>query len=212
MLELLEEHRWRYVMKKLLYATVCLGLIFTSCGSPRYVVKYKYVPPQDSKECLKSCERRFEECQKSCNEKYQRCVDSSWEEARKIYKEELQLYREKLNNYNLKRKEYLNDVIEWNERIKKVYRDYRFFSSLCKRRKERFACERKQELRELLDTLQEEKPIEPQKPEEPSLNRIFQQISSRCSADCNCKELFDNCFVSCGGTLIPNRMCIENCE
>jgi len=199
-------------MKKLLSVATCLSLILTSCASPRYIVKYKYVPPENSKECLKSCEVKFEECQKSCNEKFQMCISKSWEEARRIYQAEFQSYKERLKSYNRRRRTYLSDVTEWNEQIKKIYRDYRFFSSLCKRTKERFACEQKQELRELLNALQDEKPEEPQKPEKPSLNRIFHQVSSKCSANCKCEELFNNCFVSCGGTLIPYKMCIENCE
>ncbi|TCK03387.1 hypothetical protein [Phorcysia thermohydrogeniphila] len=199
-------------MKKLLYVTTCLSLMLASCGSPRYIVKYKYVPPQNSKECLKSCEVKFEECQKSCNEKFQRCINKSWEEARKIYQAELLSYRKELSAYREKRRNYLNDLIEWNEQFKRVYRDYRFFSSICRRTKERYACERKRELRELLDTVKAEKPKKPSKPKEPSLDSIFREISSKCTTQCGCQELFNNCFVSCGGKLIPYKMCIENCE
>jgi len=199
-------------MRKFMYAITCLSIALASCGSPKYVVKYKYVPPQGSKVCLKECESKFEECQKSCNEKFQKCIGESWEEARKIYRVELQSYRERLKSYNRKRREYLSDVIEWNEQVKKIYRDYRFFTSLCRRTKERFACDRKDELRELLYTLQEEKPKKPQEPERPSLRRIFNQISSKCSANCGCRELFNNCFVSCGGELIPYKLCTENCK
>jgi len=197
-------------MKRLI--VFLLPLFFFSCGGPEFVVKYKYVPPKDSRECLKGCKEKLNSCLSSCSKRREVCLEKVRREAEKIYEKQLKVYSQKMASYSKALREYQNLLISWNEKFTSLYKDYRYFKSVCKKTKDYLACERKDELKSLLEDLNENKPKNPVKPASPDFDAIYYRLSSSCPTDCGCKDSYNACFLSCGGKLVPYKFCVKNCK
>ena len=197
-------------MKKNLIA---LTLILTSCGSPEFKVAYKYVPPKDNEKCLTQCKKEYDSCKSSCSRNYENCKEKAEEKASEVYAKLLKTYREELTAYNSAYDAYQRKLIEWNRNYRKLYKDYVYFKEQCKKHKhDYYVCERKYQLEEALDLLNDRKPEPPQKPKAPNFSSILSEFVSSCKKNCSCEELFRTCFVSCGGKAVPYRFCIKNCK
>ena len=192
---------------------ILLAVFFlASCGGPEFAVKYKYVPPADNKVCLETCDKKFNACVEKCSERRERCLEKVRKEAEQIYREQLREYSKQVELYNKEIKNYQNELLSWNDKFTKLYKDYRYFDAVCRRTKDYVACNRRDELRELLEDLNDEKPKKPVKPEAPSFERILARLQASCNVDCGCKDIYDACFTSCGGKLIPYKFCVKNCK
>jgi len=191
------------------------ALVFAfSCGGPEFSVSYRYIPPKGSegKECLKSCKLEYSECESECLKKRSRCLLEAREKATKIYEKELSAYEKELRSYQNSYASYQRRLLDWNKNYRELYRDYLYFKDKCKRTKDYYACRRKNELEEALDSLSQIKPTPPEKPEKPTLSKIVKELSSTCYFDCGCKSAYEACFTSCGGELRPERICVKNCQ
>ncbi len=198
-------------MKKLLL-TAALFPLLISCGGPEFSVGYRYVPPKGDKECLKSCQEKFTKCQEKCLENREKCLKDVRIRAEAIYQKELDVYQKELSAYNRAYENYQRNLLDWNNNYRKLYRDYLYFKKACKKTKDYYACDRRDQLEEALDTLNNTKPTPPTQPKKPDLQEIVSQLSSACYTDCSCKETYNTCFTSCGGKIIPYKFCVKNCK
>ena len=55
-------------------------------------------------------------------------------------------------------------------------------------------------------------PQRPIKPYKPRLQDEIAHAQKLCSLDCKCKDRYNLCYVSCGGTIDTRKICIENCN
>ncbi len=182
------------------------------CGGPEFAVSYRYEPPADNRECLSKCKEELTSCELSCMGKRQECLDRVRRSAEDIYKEELKNYKRELSAYQNAYSSYQRRLLEWNRNYRKLYKDYLYFERMCKKGKDYYACQRRDDLEEALQTLSETKPTPPERPVKPQLSDIIRELSSSCPSDCGCKERYDACFTSCGGKIIPYRYCVRNCK
>jgi hypothetical protein len=189
-----------------------LLVLTAGCGGPEFSVSYRFVPPPEGKECLKGCEEKYSECRLKCSEEHSRCMERVRREASRIYEKELLAYQKELTAYQKAYDAYQRELLNWNRNYRELYRDYLYFKSKCKKTKDYFACQRKEDLEEALETLSNTKPKPPQKPVKPSLSDVVRELSLSCPTDCGCKEQYDACFTSCGGKIIPERICVKNCN
>lgn len=135
------------------------------------------------------------------------------DKAFKSYNELLKIYQHELKSYFFAYDVYQKKLIEWNRNYRKLYKDYVYFKEQCKKHKHNYyVCERKYQLEEVLDTLNDKKPEPPQEPKAPDFSSILSELSSACKKDCGCEEAFRTCFTACGGKVVPYRLCVKNCK
>ncbi len=199
-------------MKVVIFA---LGFLFLLSGcAPVYVVKNQYTPPADknSQVCLQQCVQQKQTCKQRCAEDYSDCLSYAYDSAKKIqaksditYKKRYDRYLEKLNEYNL-------NIFDWQNRYDQRYSDWKYFSDKCTSNADRYACDREDELRHAIKKLRRTRPREPREPKYITFDEIVKTQQQKCSKKCACDDLFDSCFVSCGGAITPQRICVENCD
>ncbi|WP_022854017.1 hypothetical protein [Thermodesulfatator atlanticus] len=191
-----------------------LPFLLGACGGPKYVIKERYLAPMglSGEICLKECQQKFEKCQQNCQKEYQKCLAAVRVEAKEIYQKELLSYQNTLTTYEEELRLYRLKLSRYQENLNRLKEDYQFFKKICKRDKDQFACRRKDELAKKLARLKGQRPIAPLKPKRPSLTAIITELSATCVSDCGCKDLYDKCFLSCGGSIIPEKICVENCD
>ncbi len=199
-------------MKKLLLTAIFTVPFLISCGGPEFSVAYRYVPPKDNTNCLLSCDSEFRKCQQRCSEKREKCLEDARKRAEAIYQKELNIYQKELSAYNKAYTSYQRALLDWNNNYRKLYKDYIYFKNVCKKTKDYYACDRKYQLEQALDTLNDTKPTPPTPPKKPDLQEIISQLSSACYTDCGCKETYNACFTSCGGEIVPYKFCVKNCK
>ena len=199
-------------MKKLLLTAATVVPFLISCGGPEFSVGYRYVPPKDNTACLQSCDSEFSKCQQQCEERREKCIEDARKRAEAIYQRELSIYQKELSAYNKAYTSYQRALLDWNNNYRKLYKDYLYFKKACKKTKDYYACDRKYQLEQALDTLNDTKPTPPAQPQKPDLQKIILELSSSCTTDCGCKETYNACFTSCGGEIVPYKFCTKNCK
>jgi len=170
---------------------VAIAFLLSGCATPRYQTVYRYEAPTDARAhaCLQACEPKLAACQSSCQTRYQAClkeieplVDTRHSEALKRYENELDRYRLELQHYQLQLSLGWGYHSMW-------YGPWPYFYPW--------------------PETYFPPPIPPHKPtREESFNQVRQQ---RCESDCGCQPIYDACFLSCGGKMIPEVKCIANC-
>ena len=187
-------------------------VIFISGCSPVYVVKNEYIPSND-RVCLKKCQTDRIQCQKECNSDFSRCVAQAKEKAYEMAKKEEKIYNKRFLAYLKDKDRFDFEILEWRDRYDVVYRDWNYFREECKKNpKNSYACERRDDLRAVIKRMLKSKPKSPKMPKKVTFEKIFKDLQSGCERDCGCQELFDSCFVSCGGSIYPHRICVRNCD
>ncbi|OAG28451.1 hypothetical protein [Thermodesulfatator autotrophicus] len=192
-----------------------LGLfLLSACGGPEYIIKNHYILPADtsSSPCIKDCQEKFENCQKACEAQYHACLSDVRQKATSLYEKELKKYREELNIYQDETNLFQQKLALYLEKLKELSDDYHFFEKICQEKQDKYACSRQEELKKKISRLKQEKPSHPLKPVEPDLEDIIKKLTATCSRDCGCQKIYDHCFISCGGTIIPEKFCVENCQ
>jgi len=189
-----------------------LTLLFTifllwGC-SPKYKIVYDFTPPSDynSKQCIKKCYNDQKSCRSLCDTKKEKCYQNAVIEAKKEYQEELRIYHQKYRTYKLKLQEYLAQKKKKEDLQERIF----YYSDVCETKKDRYACEKKNEYKYQLNRLSYlSKPIEPK---EPRYNVIIaDKKSALCSSVCDCDKIFRTCYISCGGIVTSKKICIANC-
>ena len=190
-----------------------LVLLFTGCG-PRYVIQNQYIPPASgmTKGCLDSCSRIRSSCQDQCQRSYQYCLDDAYGKAKAIEVQEFRDYDMAYSRYLMDFSQYRSRAHMWERDYYDYNRDLSHFQNLCERGKDAYACQKRDELRSHLKRMNRDKPREPWAPSKPSFEEILVTQQSFCTTSCGCEQSYDNCFVGCGGQVIPHKICVERCD
>ena len=177
-------------MRSYLFA-VAIALLLSGCATPRYQTVYRYEAPTDANAhaCLQTCESKLAACQTSCQSRYQSCLKEIEPLVETRYSEALKRYEYDLNRYHIELQQYqLQLVLGWGYNSF-WYDPWPYYHPW----PEPYF----------------PPPNPPRKPtREESFNRVRQE---RCEKDCGCQPIYDACFLSCGGKMIPEVKCIANC-
>jgi len=189
------------------------ALLFSGCG-PRYVIKNQYIPPTqtNSQKCLNQCAQARGACQAQCQQRYQYCLDDAYGKAKAVEQEELRAYDMAYMRYQMDFTQFRHRLHTWERDYHDYGRDLSHFQSRCEREKDAYSCKRRDELRNHLNRMKRDRPREPWVPVRPSFEDILVNQQSFCTTNCGCEQTYDNCFVGCGGTVIPHKICVENCD
>jgi len=198
-----------------MYAYLLLGilLLFTGCG-PRYVIKNQYIPPIAgvSKGCLDNCSSIRNSCQDQCQRRYQYCLDDAYGKAKAVEQDEIRAYDMAYSRYMMDFSRFQSSMHMWERDYYDYSRDFNHFQLQCERQKDNYSCHKRDELANHLKYMKRDKPREPWMPAKPSFEQILVNQQSFCSTNCGCEQSYDNCFVGCGGQVIPHKICVENCD
>lgn len=197
-------------MKRILPLWAVFVILVFSC-SPKYKVEKIYHPSQD-KNCLKRCDDEYIKCQSDCKKNYSVCIENSLSRAQKIYSQIAKEYEKRFNEYSKSYEIYLKQLENHKKMLTSLKGDYKFFSRMCSQYKDKEACRKKDQLKKKIKYLENNQPNAPVKPSEPSFEKILKKERQVCSCDCGCKELYDACYQSCGGSIEIKKICVENCD
>lgn len=200
-----------------MYRLIVLGVgmvVFLSGCGPRYVIKNQYIPPVSSASqiCLNSCSQIRQSCQNTCQQNYQYCLDNAYVKAKAVEIDEQRAYEIAYSHYRMDRMQYEHAMHRWQIDYYDYSRDLSHYQSKCERDKDSMACRKRDELRRYMSRLSHERPREPWIPARPTFEQILVNQQSFCTTNCGCEQSYDNCFVGCGGQVIPHKICVENCD
>ena len=174
-------------MRSSLFA-LAIALFLSGCASPRYQMLYRYEPPTDAegRACLAQCEPKLAECKANCKTTYDACVKRVEPEIDVRYDEALKRYEVEFAHY---RREWLNYELHqsygWGYYPPGYGAYYPWPAPFY---------------------------YQPIPPHKPSREQIQTRVHrEKCPSDCGCQQIYDACFLSCGGKMIPETKCIANC-
>lgn len=195
------------------FLMIVMALVLSGCG-PRYVIKNQYIPPvrTTSTQCLDQCAFARQSCQAQCQQSYQYCLDDAYAKAKAVEQEELRAYDMAQMRYMMDFSLYQSRLHSWERTYSDYSRDLAHFQSECEQKKDAYACQRRDELRNQINRLRRDRPRQPWVPVHPSFEQILVNQQSFCTTNCGCEQTYDTCFVGCGGTVIPHKICVENCD
>jgi len=188
-------------------------LVLSGCG-PRYVIKNQYIPPaqKGSQKCLDNCGLVRQQCQAQCQQHYQYCLDDAYAKAKAVEIDEVRAYDVAYSRYMMDLSHFRMRMHQWDRDYYDYSRDLSHFQSKCEREKDPYACRKRDELRSYLGRMKHDRPREPWAPVRPTFEQILVNQQSFCTTNCGCEQTYDNCFVGCGGQVIPHKICVENCD
>ncbi len=195
------------------YFILAMIFVFSGCG-PRYVIKNQYIPPQQAgaQKCLDNCAFVRQNCQAKCQQSYQYCLDDAYAKAKAVEIEELRAYDMAYMRYQMDFSHFQHRLHAWERDYHDYSRDLAHFQNRCEREKDAQACKRRDEIRSYMNRLKRDRPREPYVPVRPTFEQILVNQQSFCTTNCGCEQTYDNCFTGCGGTVIPHKICVENCD
>ena len=119
-----------------------------------------------------------------------------------------------MRGYEAEMNRYDGEVDSWDRKHIRVEQQFNTYRELCDHKKDRntYECRRAREADNELTSLEAIEPILPNRPDKPILSKEIKRAQKSCSNKCGCQKEYDNCFVSCGGTLDYKKFCVENCK
>ncbi len=166
-------------------------LLLAGCATPQYQTTVRLIPPADvaGRACVEGCETRKNACQATCQTRYQACtkalepqVEARHAEALKQYELDLRRYAAALRHYEMQLR------FEWMYSYP-FHHPYwwdpwpgPYF------------------------------PPPMDEPVMPTREGVRAQLEkANCQDDCGCLPAYDTCFTGCGGRIVKETTCIENC-
>lgn len=186
-------------------------LLLSSC-SPTYTTRNEYIPPSTPRSlaCLNQCETKMNACQNRCDTKKQVCMLQASQTASLTLPTEEKEYVNKLERYITEKKYYDLEKSERYRQLTRLEQDYEIYNRKCK--EEPYFCTRKDEVkRDLRDLKYSSRLDAPSRPIKPTLTSETLRHQKSCSNECGCKERYNSCYTSCGGQIVPHKICTSNC-
>lgn len=190
-----------------------LRAFFLGC-TPKYVIKNQYKPANNANfvQCSQSCNLQRQTCQENADFEYKICSQDAHNRAKDISNLEFLAYEKEYQQYLDAMNSYRRIHTSWKREFNFTYKDFVYFQEQCKTRKEKYACYRERELDKALKYMRHYKPILPQEPNKPSFQSIYKKELKNCLKSSKCDSEYDKCYISCGGEVIPHKVCVSNCD
>ncbi len=191
-------------------ALFLISILVSACG-PTYITKNEYVPPTNpaASSCLQRCDVKKNNCQNSCNTKNQICRNKAAQMATKTLPSALSEYTHQLEVYTAQQERYHAEKREREYELNKLEMDYEVYKDKCS--KDKLYCDRKKEIKRNLRSLKYSNVKTPIRPDKPTLATEAVQHQASCTTACGCSAVYDSCYTSCGGRIIPRQFCTSNC-
>lgn len=187
-----------------------ISVIISACG-PTYIIKNEYVPPTHptASSCLQRCEVKKNSCQHSCNTTNLICKNNAAQKAINALPVRLSEYTHQLEIYTTERDRYHSEKRDREYDLKKLKMDYEVYRQKCDNNA--FYCDRKKEIKDEIRDLEYSSIDSPERPKKPTVASETEKNQASCTTICGCTSLYDTCYTSCGGRIIPRQFCTHNC-
>jgi hypothetical protein len=211
------------------YLLLLITLIILTACSPKYIIKTHYQHPltKTGSECIKTCEYKRDRCQTSCNNRNNICLDKAKRDAKDNLPNLFADYDMDMVDYQHDMDRYRFELDRWDYQRNLLQREYRISSDGCARLKSIYKknksskteekknrlCKKNSQIKKRFYHYRDDlKPTEPSKPIKPSLSHEIKKFQKNCSQSCSCTKSYDSCFISCGGKLSYQKICVDNCK
>ena len=188
-----------------------LVAFFASGCSPVYKLVDRYEPPAHTRglSCIQSCGQAEVQCTNQCTDKRENCEYYAVEEARVEYNQALSNYTLETERYAIDLREYYADLRDYEHKVHRLEQELADMRDSCAAG-DKYGCKHAQRVeRELSHNAQ---PAQPDEPVRPTLDVYRRNAIASCDLSCGCKEAFNTCYVTCGGRVTQDRICVDNCE
>lgn len=199
-------------LRPVLLSLIALGL--TACAGPRWQTVYQYEPPAGGEgvACAQRCVDKQQACRFECEDRHQHCLDRADSAARDGFDELMYRYDLEMRAYYADQARYEVEWDHYEHRRAHLAHEKSRFDRRCKEdARDRTACELAEKARRELKHLERHRPLAPSRPYRPSLADEIAEARAGCSRDCGCIETYNACYAACGGRVIPQQRCIDNC-
>jgi len=168
------------------------AVVLAGCATPRYQAIYRYDPPTsvEGQACVMGCERVLAGCRAECQSAWRACsarveaqVEERYAQALRGYAADLSRYRRELDLYEW-------DLwVGWGQGYGGLWYSpwsYHPWQGYYPR------------------------PYPPA--EQPSRESVrVGLLKAQCNDDCGCQLKYDDCYLGCGGRMIPETRCVADC-
>lgn len=184
--------------------------LLSSCV-PTYTTRNEYLPPSSPQalSCLRQCDVKQNACQNSCDTQKQSCLLRATHTASLTLPEQEKNYVDKLEQYITAKDRYDIEKRERYHQITRLERNYDDYGLRCKQ--DSYYCTRRNEVKRELRDLKYASNNIPTKPTKPTLESEIQRHQASCTSECGCKLRYNSCYTSCGGQIVPHKICTSNC-
>lgn len=199
-------------MKHLLL--ILIALFFIAC-SPRYEIRTHYTPPTDveGKTCVQSCSNEKNSCQSRCDQQQDQCLATAQQSVQDSFPRIMEEYRIVQSQYLYDMDNYNRDMNAWGNQKARLQQDVNHYRPKCnKDNAKSYECRRSNDAQNELRHMYQSEPEEPNQPVQPTLAEEIARAQESCHNECGCEKAYDTCFSSCGGTVVYEKFCVENCD
>jgi hypothetical protein len=173
--------------------TLAAAVALAGCAAPRYQTINRYEPPtgREGQACIAACEGTLAACRGDCRSAWQACtarveaqVEDRYAQALNAYAADLGRYRRELDRYDW-------DLwVGWGQGYGGLwyspwpYHPWPGYYS--------------------------------PRPEPPAGQPTRDSVRAglhkeQCNDDCGCQLKYDDCYLGCGGRMIPEQRCVADC-
>ena len=199
-------------MKEILL-TLGFVVLFAGCA-PKYALQKEYIVPENKKfeNFAQDCSVKRAACEQRQKKDYNICLNNAFERAKNIQTLSNKRYEKKYQRYLTRMNDYNFNIIDWQSEYDKDYRDWRYFRDQCRKKNDKYACDREDDLRYIVKNERKNRPREPREPRIVTFAQILSAQQKLCNVTNECENEFDICFISHGGEVKSHKECIENCD
>ena len=206
------------MMTRLLLSITAL-VILTACG-PRLEQVTDYIPPtsQQGLACIQEAQVARQACQADNERRVNACFDDARQESYRQLALQEEQYTLDLEAYIDLQGEYEAARNGYNEQQRLILRDGELAYVRCSNDVNLAQVANFPQCKRHLDEAQKRAeqllpPIAPIRPIRPTQEAIFNDLSRNCPQQTtNCTIGFDEAYISCGGRIERNTICVANCN
>ena len=176
----------------LTHALLCAAAVsvLAGCATPRYrdVARHEAPAGAAAQTCVAGCEAALRDCGHRCAERHQACVQRVEPQVEEQYRQALDRYASELADYRF-------DLLSMEFQFWSGWGRPSFWNAPWR-----------------YDPWPAPyyRPAPPPGP--PTRDAVRARFLERqCGADCGCQAPYDACYVGCGGRIVQERRCVENC-
>ena len=179
-----------YTFLQLILAVAAVAL--AGCATPRFQASYRYEPPMgvEGQTCVKGCDQALVVCRADCQSAWKSCTAQVEAQVEERYAQALEAYAADLSRYHRELELYeWNLWLGWGQGYGGLWYapwSYRPWLGYYPR---------------------------PDPPaEQPSRESVRAGLhKAQCNDDCGCQLKYDDCYLGCGGRMIPETRCVADC-
>ncbi len=195
------------------YLLMLIAIFFIGCG-PKYIVKKQYTPSNNASfsSCVSGCSEQKELCELESNRNYEVCLNNTYDRAKDMYENQLAMYDRAYDDYLFDLRKYNKIQYKMERKYNFLKKDYKYFNHQCVKKKDFYACDRRNIIQKEMHHMKKNAKRYPQEPLKPSLYHITRTQQSFCKQSNKCQKNFDMCYTNCGGSVVPYKFCVSNCD